>query len=245
MTSETWSRERVLWVVRGAGCRATSDAGARRRALGAGAQLGGSGLRSADGTWREMTVCSGVRPCPWGACLGQVMPWRWEREEEASPSQGCLQPAQRGGPELGVEAGVQPPGTVRPGRPGHEPSRGAARRLLADTGPCWDTLLGRPRPAWLSRGGRPGGFPSGPERQAGWGSPFPRARGPPLRWLVCSGPQRALRSCGVVTPKFTTQRQRPQGRPSPIALLLSIITTPHRTLSSSRACAMGKGQASP
>ena len=134
-----------------------------------------------DRTRWKRTVCA--RRCglaPGLPASDRVMPWRWGWEEEAFPSQGCLRPAQRGGPELSVETGVQPPGMVRPARLGHEPSHRAAYRLLADAGPCRDTPLGLPCPAWLSRGGWPGRFPSGPERQAGWDSPFPRAHGPPL-----------------------------------------------------------------
>ena len=83
-----------------------------------------------------------MQSCSWGACLGQSAALEVGAEGGRLSQPGVPRPAQRGGPKLGMETRVQPPGAERPGLPGHAPSRGAAGRLQADAGLCRDTSLG-------------------------------------------------------------------------------------------------------
>ena len=87
-------------------------------------------------------MCWKMPCCSWGARLGHSAALEVGVVGGRLSQPGVPRPAQRGGPELGMQTGVQPPGVERPGLPGHEPSRGAAGRLQADAGPCWDTSLG-------------------------------------------------------------------------------------------------------
>lgn len=182
-------------------------------------------------------------PCSWGACLRQSTALEVGDEGGSLSQPGVLRSAQQHGPEPGMETGVQPPGAECPGRPGHEPSCGAAGRLQADAGPCRDPPSG----SHVLPGSREGdGQDASPRalRGTGRGSPSPRPQSPTL--LVSSqrppagSPElwHGNSQAHQAAPKVT-------GTSFPLALPLPIVTAPHRTPSSSRACAVGKGQASP
>lgn len=145
--------------------------------LGAGAHLGGGGLRSVgeDG----MKGAGRCRLAPGVPASNRALPWRWEIKEEAFPSQGYCGQHSSVGPSQAWRQ-VQPPGAECPGRPGHEPSCGAADRLQADAGPCRNPPSG----SHVLPGSREGdGQDTSPRalRGTGRGSPSPRLQ-PPLCW---------------------------------------------------------------